>query len=71
MLRRRTTVVFVVLALVVFGWENPSPDSTLVLDAFDALAEILDSQEQEDRSSSENKQRLATERGSLLSHAIT
>lgn len=34
-------IVFVAVALLLFDWESPSPDSTLVLDAFDALAEIL------------------------------
>jgi hypothetical protein len=71
MLRRCITVVFVALALLLFDWENPSPDSTLVLDAFDALAEILDSQEQESRPRSESRQRFATERGSWRSHGIT
>ena len=46
-LRRGIIVVFVALALLLFDWESPSPDSTLVLDAFDALAET--SQEQEFR----------------------
>jgi hypothetical protein len=42
-----------------------------VLDAFDALAEILDSQQQESRPRSESRQRFATERGSWRSHGIT
>ena len=37
-LRRGIIVVFVALALLLFDWESPSPNSTLVLDAFDALA---------------------------------
>lgn len=40
-LRRGIIIVFVAVALLLFDWESPSPDSTLVLDAFDALAEIL------------------------------
>ena len=45
MLRRYATVAFAVLGLVVFDWEDPSPDSTLVLDAFDGIAEIMDTLE--------------------------
>jgi hypothetical protein len=40
-LRPGIIIVFVAVALLLFDWESPSPDSTLVLDAFDALAEIL------------------------------
>jgi hypothetical protein len=45
MLRRCTTVVFAVLGLLLFDWEDPSPEDTAVLDAFDGIAEIIDSLE--------------------------
>jgi hypothetical protein len=45
MLRRYTTVVFAVLGLLLFDWEDPSPEDTFVLDAFDGIAEIMDSRE--------------------------
>lgn len=45
MLRRYATVAFAVLGLLVFDWEDPSPESTLVLDAFDGIAEIIDTLE--------------------------
>ena len=45
MLRRYATVACAVLGLLVFDWEDPSPESTLVIDAFDGIAEILDTLE--------------------------
>jgi len=45
--------------------------SAFGFDAFDALAEILDSQERESRPRSESRQRFATERGSRRLHGIT
>ena len=38
MLRRYATVAFAVLGLLVCDWEDPSPESTLVLDAFFGIA---------------------------------
>ena len=45
MLRRYATVAFAVLGLLVFDWENPSSEATVVLDAFDGIAEIVDTLE--------------------------
>jgi hypothetical protein len=45
MLRRYATVAFAVLGLLVFDWEDPSPEATVVLDAFDGIAEIVDTLE--------------------------
>jgi hypothetical protein len=45
MLRLYTTVAFAVLGLLVVDWENPSPEATLVLDAFGGIAEIIDTLE--------------------------
>ena len=42
MLNRYARVLFAVLGLLVFDWENPSPDSTLVLDAFDGVADLVE-----------------------------
>ncbi|HKA64836.1 MAG TPA: hypothetical protein VKD00_03800 [Methyloceanibacter sp.] len=45
MLRRYATVAFAMLGLLVFDWEDPSNEDTLVLDAFDGMAEIMDTLE--------------------------
>ena len=45
MLRRYATVAFAVLGLLLCDWEDPSPESTLVLDAFFGIAEIMDTLE--------------------------
>jgi hypothetical protein len=45
MLRRYATVGFAMLGLLVFDWEDPSNEGTLVLDAFDGIAEIIDTVE--------------------------
>jgi hypothetical protein len=42
MLRRNLTVAFAVSALLLLGWEDPTPDSTLVVDAFQAFADIVE-----------------------------
>jgi hypothetical protein len=42
MLIRYARVLFAVLGLLLFDWENPSPDSTLVLDAFDGIADLVE-----------------------------
>jgi len=42
MLNRYARVLFAVLGLLLFDWENPSPDSTLVLDAFDGVADLVE-----------------------------
>jgi hypothetical protein len=42
MLNRYARVVFAVVGLLLFDWENPSPDSTLVLDAFDGVADVVE-----------------------------
>ena len=45
MLRRYATVGFAMLGLLVCDWEDPSNEGTLVLDAFDGIAEIIDTLE--------------------------
>jgi hypothetical protein len=45
MLRRYATVAFAVPGLLVFDWEHPIPESTFVIDAFDGIAEIIDTLE--------------------------
>jgi hypothetical protein len=45
MLRRYATVGFAMLGLLMFDWEDPSNEGTLVLDAFDGIAEIIDTVE--------------------------
>ena len=45
MLRRYATAGFAMLGLLVFDWEGPSNEGTLVLDAFDRIAEIIDTVE--------------------------
>lgn len=62
MLRRGIIVVFVALALLLFDWESPSPDSTLVLDAFDALANKIPAAQRE---------QAVRDGGSWRSHGIT
>lgn len=42
MLNRYARVLFAVLGLLLFDWENPSPDSTIVLDAFDGVADLVE-----------------------------
>lgn len=53
MLRRYATIVFAVLGLLVFDWEDPSAEGSLVLDAFDGIAEIVDTLEND--ASSKNR----------------
>ena len=45
MLRRYATVGFAMLGLLMFDWEDPSNEGTLVLDAFDGIAEVIDTVE--------------------------
>jgi hypothetical protein len=45
MLRRYATVGFAMLGLLMFDWEDPSNEGTLVLDAFDGIAEVIDTLE--------------------------
>ena len=45
MLRRYATVGFAMLGLLMFDWEDPSNEGTLVLDAFDGIAEVMDTVE--------------------------
>ena len=56
------------LALLLFDWESPSPDSTLVLDAFDALAEILTAK---NKIPAAQREQAVRDGGSWRSHGIT
>ena len=67
-LRRGIIIVFVALALLLFDWESPSPDSTLVLDAFDALAEILTAK---NKIPAAQREQAVRDGGSWRSHGIT
>jgi hypothetical protein len=42
---RRCATVLAVLALLTFDWADPAPASTDMVDAFDGLADILESRE--------------------------
>ena len=42
MLNRYARVLFAVLGLLLFDREDPSPDFTLVLDAFDGVADLVE-----------------------------
>ena len=66
-LRRGIIVVFVALALLLFDWESPSPDSTLLLYAFDALAEILTAKYKK----AAQREHAVRDGGSWRSHGIT
>lgn len=72
-LRRGIIIVFVALALLLFDWESPSPDSTLVLDAFDALAEILTAKNKNSgraaRASGSRRRLVAIARDNLIDRA--
>lgn len=61
------------LALLLFDWESPSPDSTLVLDAFDALAEILTAKNKNSgraaRASGSRRRLVAIARDNLIDRA--
>ena len=46
MLNRYACVLFAVLGLLMFDWENPSPDFILVLDAFDGVADLVEMRRQ-------------------------
>ena len=66
-------IVFVAVALLLFDWESPSPDSTLVLDAFDALAEILTAKNKNSgraaRASGSRRRLVAIARDNLIDRA--
>ena len=42
MLNRYVRVLFAVLGLLLFDLDNPSPDSTLILDTFDGVADLVE-----------------------------
>ena len=71
--RRGIIIVFVAVALLLFDWESPSPDSTLVLYAFDALAEILTAKNKNSgraaRASGSRRRLVAIARDNLIDRA--